>query len=105
MVSSSFVVLRTVPSTWSTRTRISLMSQTPFRSGSDELLGGEELGQRGGAGAVLVGDDLAGRPRRTLGGLLDLRPGHRQPDLLRLDTQVGQRVGLQRLLLRRHDPL
>ena len=57
-------------------------SLNPARSGSDELLRGEELGQRGGAGPVLVGDDLAGGPRRPGAGLRDLAPRHRQADLV-----------------------
>src|SRR5512139_3962217 len=103
IVRSSLVVLRTAPSTWSTRTRISLMSATG--PSSDELLRSEELGQRCGARAVLVGDDLALRPRRPGGGVLHLRPRRGEADLRAVDAQVGQRPGLDRLLLGGHDPL
>ena len=44
-------------------------------SPSDELLGREELDQRLGARAVLVGDDLAGGARRAGLGALDRGPG------------------------------
>src|SRR3954447_4842556 len=105
MVSSSYVGLRTAPSTWSTRTRISLMSLQSFSLASDELLGGEELDQRSGARAVLVGDDLAGGARRTGLGVLHRRPRATEPDLAGVDAEVAQRHRLQRLLLRRHDAL
>src|SRR4051812_22702566 len=95
IVSSSRGGLRTAPSTWSTRTRTSDMVQ---RS-SDELLGGEELGERLGARAVLVLDDLAGGAGRAGRGLLDRAPRHRQADLVGVHPEVGQRPGLQRLLL------
>src|SRR6476469_1808148 len=108
IVSISLVVLRTVPPTWSTRTRTSLMGslpQTLETAGSDELLRREEVDQRRGAAAVLVGHDLARAARGPLVRALDGRPGGRQPDLLGLDAEVAQRPGLDRLLLGRHDPL
>src|SRR3954452_5193278 len=67
IVSSSRVVLRTVPSTWGARTRDSAISgcSCSGRRRSDEALGGEEVDERLGAHATVVGDDLpsgAGRP-------------------------------------------
>src|SRR4029078_11661098 len=80
MVSSSWVGLRTAPSTWSTRTRISLMlvvSSVCDTSGgrlrSDELLRSQEPDQRLGAAAVVVGHDLAGGARRAGRRYLDTR--------------------------------
>src|SRR4051795_7726327 len=98
---SSYVGLRTAPSTWSMRTRTSDMG----RGSSDELLRGEELDQRRGARAVLVLDDLAGGARRAGGRVLDGGPGRVEPDLARVDAQVAERPGLERLLLRGHDAL
>src|SRR6478609_5004738 len=98
---SSYVGLRTAPSTWSMRTRTSDMG----RRSSDELLRGEELGQRRGARAVLVRDDLAGHARRAGGGVLDRGPRGVEADLARVDPDVAERPGLERLLLRRHDAL
>src|SRR4051812_22163072 len=106
MVSSSVVVLRTAPSTWSTSTRTSAMriSLSKVGAGSDELLGGEELGELQTAVALVLDHlpVLARRPRRDL---LDRRPGRGQPDLPGLDAEVGQTPGLHRLLLGGHDPL
>src|SRR6478736_2409198 len=69
-VRSSYVGFLTAPSTWSTTTRTS-----DIRRSSDELLGREELGQRLGARAVLVLDDLAGGARRAGRGVDDLGGG------------------------------
>src|SRR5213080_972886 len=100
MVRSSYVGFLTAPSTWSTTTRTS-----DIRRSSDELLGSEELGQRLGARTVLVLDDLAGGARRAGRGVDDLGPRGARADLTRVDTQVAQRPGLERLLLGGHDPL
>ena len=43
--------------------------------------------------------------RRALGDRLDRGPRRAEPDLRGVDAEVGQRPGLHRLLLRRHDPL
>src|SRR3954451_12860195 len=98
---SSYVGLRTAPSTWSMRTRTSDMG----RRSSDELLRGEELDQRRGARSVLVLDDLAGGARRAGRGVLDRGPRGVQADLAGVDADVGERPRLERLLLRRHDAL
>ena len=74
------------------------------RSGSEELLGGQELGELG-ASVALVGDDLALGPRRPLAEGEHLRPRAGQPDLGRVHAEVGERPRLDRLLLGRHDPL
>ena len=50
------------------------------RSFSDVLAGGQEVDQGRRAGAVLVGDDLAGLLGRARGRLDDLGPGRVQPD-------------------------
>src|SRR6478736_634870 len=108
MVSSSEVVLRTSPSTWSTRTRTSAMSSgfpsEECAGRSDELLRGQELGQLRAA-VTLVGDDLALLARRALREGLDLGPGGVEADLGGVDPEVAQRPRLDRLLLGRHDPL
>src|SRR4051794_1033582 len=107
MVSSSEVVLRTCPPVWSTRTSTSAMvCESPWtadengRSGrSDELA----LGQEGGellAAVTLVGHDLALGARRARRIRLDLGPRGVEPDLARLDPEVGERPGVDRLLLR-----
>src|SRR5699024_4466414 len=104
-VSISAVVLRTFPSTWSTRTRTSAMVVTPsLWSGSDELAGGQELGE-GLAALALIGHDLTRSPRRTRLDALHRGPGSRQPDLTGIHSQVTQPPGLHRLLLGGHDPL
>src|SRR6478609_4968509 len=100
MVRSSYVGFLTAPSTWSMTTRTSDISRS-----SDELLRGEEVGERLGARAVLVLDDLAGGARRAGRGLDDLGPRGVRADLTGVDTQVAQRPGLEGLLLGRHDPL
>src|SRR3954470_5619220 len=109
IVSISFVVLRTVPPTWSTRTRTSLMFSTSESGigagGSDELLRRQEVNQRLGAAAVVVGDDLALAARRPLLGALHGGVRRVQPDVLGVDADVAQRPRLDRLLLRGHDPL
>src|SRR4051812_48324774 len=104
-VSSSAVVLRTVPSTWSTRTRTSVMDSLSRSLRSDELLAGQELDQLVGSRAVLVGHDGPGRARRPRLEAGDLGPGGIGTDLTGVDTEVGQRDLLDRLLLRGHDPL
>src|SRR6478735_1823546 len=91
---SSYVGLRTAPSTLSMRTRTSDMG----RRSSDELLRGEELDQRRGARAVLVLDDLAGGARRAGGGLVDRGPRGVEADLAGVDTDVAERPGLERHL-------
>src|SRR5688500_5264041 len=103
IVRSSLVVLRTAPSTWSTSTSTSLMSKP--RASSDELLAREEVDQRLGATAGLVRDDLAGGARRTRLGRLDRGPRGREADLVSADSEVTEREGLDRLLLRGHDAL
>src|SRR3954453_648116 len=92
IVRSSYVGFLTAPSTWSMTTRTSDISRS-----SDELLGSEELGQRRGARTVLVLGDLAGGARGAGRGLHDLGPRGTRPDLGRVDTQVAQRPGLERL--------
>src|SRR5665647_2614618 len=115
IVSISRVVFRTVPSTWSTRTRTSAMRYSYFCSGdqpvrvinlvgSDELVGGQELCKLG-ATVTLIGDDLALRTWRTLGEGLDLGPGRAHAHRAGVEAQVGQRPRLDRLLLRGHDAL
>src|SRR6188472_800392 len=102
-VSISYVGFLTAPSAWSTSTRISLMSsQLPA---SDELLGGEEVGERLRARALLVLDDLACFARRPGGGLRHLGPRHGEAHVAGIDPEVGQRQRLEGLLLGRHDPL
>src|SRR5262245_30558263 len=98
-VSISYVGFLTAPSAWSTTTRISLIAVLSLLPGcSDELLGGEEVGQRLGARALLVLDDLARLARRTRGGVLHLRPRHGQPHVAGVDPEVGQRQRLEGLL-------
>src|SRR5680860_526061 len=105
MVSSSWVVLRTAPSTWSTSTRTSAMCVISFVAcRSDELAAGEEPGELRAA-VPLVGDHLTGLAGRALGELGDLGPGRLQADLARVDPEVGHRPRLDRLLLGGHDPL
>src|SRR3954470_21881743 len=112
IVSIPLVVLRTVPPTWSTRTRTSLMFSTSVcgsdagvRTESDELLRREEVDERLGAAAVLVGDDLALAARRALLGALDRGVRRVEPDFLGVHADVAERPRLDRLLLRGHDPL
>src|SRR4051794_39687682 len=106
-VSASRVVLRT-PSpagSSSTRTRTSAMTMSPLPgSGSDDLLGGEEADELLRA-VALVGDLHALALGRAAGEVEHLAGGVGQADAARLDTEVGERLGLHRLLLRGHDPL
>src|SRR3954471_22090934 len=107
-VSASRVVLRTPPPAGlsSTRTRTSAMTSVLLRSrsGSDDLLLGEEADQLVGA-VALVGHLHAGALRRARGEVHDLRGGVAQAHRAGVHTQVGQRLGLHRLLLGGHDPL
>src|SRR3954470_21317552 len=112
-VSASRVVLRTPPPAGlsSTRTRTSAMGCSPLPSelgcraaGSDDLLGGEEADELLGA-VALVGDLHALALRGAAGEVEHLGPGVRQADGAGIQAQVGQRLRLHRLLLRRHDPL
>src|SRR3712207_2356437 len=107
-VRASRVVLRTPPPAGfsSARTRISAMSgfSSSLRSGSDDLLAGEELDELLGA-VALVGDLDALALRRAAGEVEHLAGGVRQADAAGVETEVGQRLGLHRLLLRGHDPL
>src|SRR3954465_9380331 len=108
-VSASRVVLRTPPPAGlsSTRTRTSAMGMSPLpsiRAGSDDLLGGEEADELLGA-VALVGDLHALALGRAAGEVEHLAGGVGQADAARLDTEVGERLGLHRLLLRGHDPL
>src|SRR5699024_8652379 len=106
-VSSSVVTFLTCPSTWSTRTRTSAMIFEPlFRLSSDldELLLGEELGGLH-ATITLVLDDRA-RGTRWCGGEVDgLGRGVGQTYLIGVDAGVGDRLLVDRLLLRLHDQL
>src|SRR3954468_11228177 len=104
-VSASRVVLRTPPPAGlsSARTRTSAMGCAPLpsnRAASDDLLAGEELDELLCA-VTLVGDLDALALRRGGGEVEHLRGGCSQADGRRVDTEVGQRLGLHRLLLRR----
>src|SRR4051812_12455140 len=107
-VSSSAVVLRTEPSTWSTSTSTCAIGVTPLpvraESWTSDQLRAGQVRDQPAAAVARVGDDLAGLPRRAGGDLLDHRPGGGGADLVGGDVQVGQRPGLDRLLLRGHDP-
>src|SRR3954464_5719019 len=106
-VSASRVVLRTPPPAGfsSTRTRTSAMTVSPLPgSGSDDLLAGEEADEL--LRAVALVDDLhALALRRAAGEVEHLAGGVGQAHRPGVDAQVGQRLGLDRLLLRGHDPL
>src|SRR3954468_5097709 len=112
-VSASRVVLRTPPPAGlsSARTRTSAMGCAPLPSsklvkgaGSDDLLAGEELDELLRA-VTLIGDLDALALGRTTGEVEHLRGGRCQADAGRVDAEVGQRLRLDRLLLRGHDPL
>src|SRR5579883_312876 len=87
LVSSSRVTFLTVPSAWSTRTRISAIffATRPFL---DELLRREEVGELDPA-AALVGDDGALGPRRGDRRVEHLRPGAGRAGLGRVDRGRG----------------
>src|SRR5688572_7863104 len=99
IVRSSSEGFDALPSGASIRTRTSLMGLDSF---SDELLGGEELGELGAA-VSLVGDDLAGRARWTRLERVDLRPRVVEAHVAGVDAEIAQRPGLDRLLLGGHD--
>src|SRR5699024_2618380 len=105
IVSISAAGFFTSPFAWSTRTRTSAMSVLlrVWSRRSDELLGGEELGELGAA-IALVGDDGALLARGALGRRLDRGPGIGEADLPGVDAEVGEAPLLDRLLLRGHDP-
>src|SRR3954470_11595115 len=105
-VSSSKVAFLTVPSTESTRTRTSAISRIPLssRPASDELLGGEEVGDLGAA-VPFVLHDLAGFARRGVLERLDRAPRVGQADLRGVEPEVGERLDVDRLALRGHDAL
>src|SRR5690348_6863739 len=93
IASSSRVGFLTAPSAWSIRTRTSDISTL---SPSDELLRGEEVDQRRGAGASHVGDDLALGARGTGIGGGHGGTGGREADLAGVDAEVTQRPRLER---------
>src|SRR5580692_7973920 len=112
-VSSSQVTFLTVSPSCSARTRISAMCSGPsslglnaacVNPGSDELLRGEELGRLHAAVAFVL-DDRAGLPGRPLGEADHLGGRRSEADLAGLEADVRHAQGLDRLLLRRHDPL
>src|SRR5699024_12685389 len=106
-VSSSVVTFLTCPSTWSTRTRTSAMFFEPlFRLSSDldALLLGEELGGLH-ATVTLVLDDRARGTLWCVGEVDGLGRGVGQADLVGVDAGVGDRLLVDRLLLRLHDQL
>src|SRR5205085_338972 len=107
-VSASSVVLRTpLPSGLSsTRTRTSAMTSYSFAKmrkarwpRSDDLLGGEELDELGAA-VALVGHLHPGPLRRAAGEIEHRRAGVAQAHRGGVHAEVGQRLGLHRLLLR-----
>src|SRR3712207_4716133 len=115
-VSASSVVLRTPSPVGlpSTRTRTSAMTRTPRekeeegkpkrRSGSDDLLGGQEVDQL--LRAVALVGDLHALALGRAAGEVEHRAGRAgQAHGGRVDAQVGQGLLLHRLLLRGHDPL
>src|SRR5215204_6084855 len=108
-VSASSVVLRT-PSPvalTSARTRTSAMtvpSPLPRRSGSDDLLAGEVVDELLRA-VALVGHLDALALGRAAGEVDHRAGGAGQTHGRGVDAEVGQRLGLHRLLLRGHDPL
>src|SRR5882757_6286621 len=97
--SNSYVTFFGAPSACSTRIRTSAMT-TPLNN----LLGGQELGERYAA-AALIGHDLAlllRQARREIDHLAG-RPG--QADAAGIEAEIGDRQCLYGLFLRRHNPL
>src|SRR5688572_25062725 len=86
------------------RGRRERVPQPWFRCLSDELLRREELSDLE-ATVTLVLDDLAGLARRLVAELDDLARCGGEADGAGVEADVGQRLGLQRLALGRHDPL
>src|SRR5215469_6071389 len=101
VISSSVTFLTSSP-VCSANTKISAMS-SPLRL-SDELLRGEELGDLDSAVAFIL-DGRAGLAWWPLREIDHFGGRTAEPDQGRVDARVGQAHRLDRLLLRRHDPL
>src|SRR4051812_32511995 len=89
----------------STRTSTSAICLSPISSSrSDQLLGGEVVGDRSAAVALVL-HGLTSRTRRGVLVGLDRGPSVGQADLAGVQTDVAERLRLDRLALGRHDAL
>src|SRR5690242_4161941 len=84
--------------------RASVVKRTQWLGSSDELQALEETDDLLGAGAVVL-ELLAGLARRCLLDVRDLLPRTRPTDVRGVESEVARGDLVDRLALRRHDPL